>query len=180
MNRNRWKKWLLVLAFVASAVLTVVFAFRAVHRRPHPNRDEQIRPWMTITYVAHSYHVPPHVLYDALGIQHKPHDRLTVARVAREQNRPVHAVISDLMDAIARARPSLPPASPPGRERPNLPAPEPAHPNGSPSEPGHPSASATGPGHPNASATEPGYPNGSPPEYARKPAEESATPRPTL
>ena len=129
MNTKPWKKWLLVLAFVGSAVLTIVFAFRAVHRRPYPTRDEPIRPWMTITYVAHSYHVPPRVLYDALGIQHKPHDRLTVARVAREQKRPVHAVISDLMEAIDRARPANPTASPP----------EPSgHPSGAPAEPGRP------------------------------------------
>src|SRR5215471_14914878 len=114
-NTNRRKKWLLLILFVASAALTVVFAFRAVHRRPHRYRDEQIRPWMTITYVAHSYHVPPQVLYDALGIQHKPHDKMTIARVAREQNRPVRAVISDLEGAIARARPE---ESPPGPGRP--------------------------------------------------------------
>jgi len=110
---NGRKKWLLVLAFIASAVLTVVFGLRAVHRRPHRRIDEPIRPWMTVTYVAHSYHVPPHVLYEALGVQHKPHDKLTIARVAREQNRPVHAVISDLMAAIERARPATPGASPP-------------------------------------------------------------------
>jgi hypothetical protein len=127
VKMNGWKRWLLVLAFVASATLTVLFAFRAVHRRPHPNRDEQIRPWMTITYVAHSYHVPPHVLYEALGVQHKPHDRLTIARVAHEQNRPVHAVISDLMEAIARARPPSPTGSPLG----------PVHSGPSPAPPAH-------------------------------------------
>src|SRR5215471_2164234 len=110
---DRWKKWLLVVAFLLSAALTVLFAFRAVHHRPHRRVDEPIRPWMTIGYVAHSYHVPPRVLYDALGVQHKPHDKLTIARVAREQNRPVHAVISDLMAAIERARPATPGASPP-------------------------------------------------------------------
>jgi hypothetical protein len=109
---NGRKKWLLVVAFLVSAALTVFFAFRAVHHRPHRRVDEPIRPWMTVTYVAHSYHVPPHVLYDALGIQHKPHDKLTIARVAREQDRPVHAVISDLMAAIERARPAQPGASP--------------------------------------------------------------------
>src|SRR5215831_2528281 len=110
---NGRKKWLLVLAFIASAVLTVVFGLRAVHRRPHRRIDEPIRPWMTVTYVAHSYHVPPHVLYEALGVQHKPHDKLTIARVAREQNRPVSSVIADLMEAIARARPDNPPSPQP-------------------------------------------------------------------
>jgi len=133
---NGRKKWLLVLAFVASAVLTVVFGLRAVHRRPHRRIDEPIRPWMTVTYVAHSYHVPPHVLYEALGIQHKPHDRLTIARVARQQNRPVQAVITDLMSAIERARPATPEGSPP------------AAPEGSPSppSPSSPSRKGTGPG----------------------------------
>jgi len=120
---NGRKKWLLVLAFIASAVLTVVFGLRAVHRRPHRRIDEPIRPWMTVTYVAHSYHVPPHVLYEALGVQHKPHDKLTIARVAREQNRPVHAVISDLMAAIERARPPTPGASPPAAPEESPPSP---------------------------------------------------------
>ena len=130
---NGRKKWLLVLAFVASAVLTVVFGLRAVHRRPHRRIDEPIRPWMTVTYVAHSYHVPPHVLYEALGVQHKPHDKLTIARVAREQNRPVHAVISDLMAAIERARPPTPAASPPAgpEESPPSPSHQATRPGGS-------------------------------------------------
>jgi hypothetical protein len=178
MDTNR-KKWLLVIAFVASAVLTAVFAFRAVHRRPHPNRDEQIRPWMTITYVAHSYHVAPHILYDALGIQHKPHDRLTVARVAREQNRPIHAVISDLMEAIDRARP-----------RPDGSPLEPLHPRGSPSQPAHPNGMLREPGYSRGSSLEPvnggGRPptsaqgHGSPSSFPHKPELESGATRGTL
>jgi len=123
---NGRKKWLLVVAFLLSAALTVLFAFRAVHHRPHRRVDEPIRPWMTIGYVAHSYHVPPRVLYDALGVQHKPHDKLTIARVAREQNRPVASVINDLMEAINQARPNAP-VSPPGSN----------HSPGSPSSPPH-------------------------------------------
>ena len=132
---NGWKKWLLVLAFVASAALTVVFAFRAVHRRPHPKIDEQIRPWMTVSYVAHAYHLPPHVLYEALGLQHKAHDKLTIAKVAREQNRLVGAVITDLREAIDRARPPGETVSPFGPPRPGQ----------SPSPPSHQSAPESGP-----------------------------------
>jgi len=110
---NGRRKWFLVVAFLLSAALTVMFAFRAVHHRPHRRVDEPIRPWMTVGYVAHSYHVPAHVLYEALGIQHRPHDKLTIARVAREQNRPVASVINDLMEAIDRARPNAT-GSPPG------------------------------------------------------------------
>jgi hypothetical protein len=137
VSTNGWKKWLLVLAFVASAALTVVFALRAVHRRPHPKIDEPIRPWMTVIYVAHSHHVPPHLLYEALGLQHKPHDRLTIARVAREQNRPVGSVITDLMKAIDHARLAEPAPSPPGPAHPPGPAP--------PRQPGPESAPTGGP-----------------------------------
>ena len=101
-----WQQWAVVAAFVLVAGFTALHAFRAVRHAlywPH-HRDEPIHAWMSVGYVARSYHVPPHVLYEALGLQHQPHDRKPIRQIAREQNRPVHEIIDVLQEAIARAR----------------------------------------------------------------------------
>jgi hypothetical protein len=118
MKRLNWKQWTAIAALVVVVLLTSLFAVRtfrrAIYWRMH--RDEVIRPWMSLPYVAHSYRVPPHVLYDALKIEHPPHDRRPIRQIAKEQNRPVNDVIKTLSDTIARNRQQ--PSSngpPPGR-----------------------------------------------------------------
>jgi hypothetical protein len=115
MKRLNWKQWTAIAALVVVVLLTSVFAVRtfrrAIYWRMH--RDEVIRPWMSLPYVAHSYQVPPHVLYDALKVEHPPHDRRPLRQIAKEQNRPVNDVIKILYDAIARARQQLPSNGPP-------------------------------------------------------------------
>ena len=111
---NGWRQRIVLIAFALCLAVTVIFAMRAFHRRPHPKVDEPIRPWMSVPYVAHSYHVPPHVLFEAIKVpsEHPP-DRRPIGRIAREQNRPVQEVIADLQNAIVSARPrSMPPGSP--------------------------------------------------------------------
>jgi hypothetical protein len=118
MKRLNWKQWTAIAALVVVVLLTSVFAVRtfrrAIYWRMH--RDEVIRPWMSLPYVAHSYRVPPHVLYDALKIEHPPHDRRPIRQIAKEQNRPVNDVIKTLNDTITRSR-QPPPSNgpPPGR-----------------------------------------------------------------
>ena len=67
------------ILFVAIFGLRTIHAFREFrgHRPPPPPAAdaeqvetdvELIRDWMTITFVAKLYHVPPHILFDALGI----------------------------------------------------------------------------------------------------------------
>ena len=73
-----------------------VFIVRAV--RPaiywHYHQDEPIRGWMNVGYVAHSYHVPPHVLYRALGLPHKPPDKRPLREIAKAQNRSMDEIRS--------------------------------------------------------------------------------------
>jgi hypothetical protein len=108
-----WRQWLLILGLVLSLVVVVVFAIRALGHVPRPEVDEPIRPWMSVPYVAHSYHVPPHVLFQALGLPHKPPDERPIVEIARVQNRSVETVIADLQNAIVHARPPYPPPPPP-------------------------------------------------------------------
>ena len=75
------------------------FGFQIVHLS-----DEAIRPWMSVGYVARSYHVPPPVLYRAIDLNDVPRDRRPLREIAREQNRPVEVLITDLQKAIADFR----------------------------------------------------------------------------
>src|SRR2546423_11499498 len=115
MKSFGWKKWIVVGAFALVVLATGVFAVRTVRRAIYwrAHRDEVIRPWMSIPYIAHSYRLPPHVLYQSLGISPQQHDRRPLRQIAREQNRTVDEVISVLQTAIARERAQQPPGAPP-------------------------------------------------------------------
>ena len=103
-----WQQRAVVAAFIIVAAFTAFQASRAIRHALYwsHHRDEPIHGWMSVGYVARSYRVPPNLLYEALGVQHQPHDRKPIRQIAREQNRPVHEVINILQDAIARARQS--------------------------------------------------------------------------
>lgn len=118
MQNPGWKKTLVVVAFFLSLSVAVFFAVRAVRSAVywHYHQDEPIRGWMTVGYVAHSYHVPPHVLYQALGLPHRPPDKRPLREIAKAQNRSMEEIRTILLDAIVHARPPYPPPSPPPRD----------------------------------------------------------------
>jgi hypothetical protein len=109
------RQWLVVAAFLVVVAGTVYFAFRTI--RPaiywHYHQDEPIVGWMNVEYVAHSYKVPPHVLYLALGLPHKPPDKRPLSDIAASQNRSMEEVRAILLDAIVHSRPPYPPPPPP-------------------------------------------------------------------
>lgn len=115
MRIRGWRQWLVLLAFAVVVTATSVFAVRTARRALywHNHTDETIHGWMTIGYVAHSYHVPPHVLYRALGLPHTPPDKRPLREIAGAQNRSVDDVRAALTDAIIHARPPYPPPPPP-------------------------------------------------------------------
>jgi hypothetical protein len=75
--------FLLVAGF--TAVKAVHLASGVIYWQAH--RDEPIRGWMNVGYVAHSYRVPPHVLYLALDLPHKPPDKRPLRDIAKVQHR---------------------------------------------------------------------------------------------
>ena len=82
-RKTNWQQWLFILGFVVSLVIVVLFALQAFRHAPRLRTDEPIRSWMTVPYVAHSYHVPPYVLYQALGLPPTPRDRRPLMAIAR-------------------------------------------------------------------------------------------------
>ena len=110
-----WRQWLVLAAFLFIIGFTGLHAFRFVRDAVYwsYHRDEEIRGWMPVGYVAHSYRVPPHVLYQALGLPHKPPDKRPLREIARAQNRSMDEVKAVLQDAIVHARPPYPPPPPP-------------------------------------------------------------------
>jgi ABC-type nickel/cobalt efflux system permease component RcnA len=118
MRKFGWQQSLIAAAFVLFVLAGIFFAVRAM--RPamywHRHKDEQIESWMSVGYVAHSYHVPPHVLTSALGLAHRPPDKRPLGEIARSQNRSMDEIRTVLLNAIVHARPPYPPPSPdPGR-----------------------------------------------------------------
>lgn len=118
--RLTWKQWTVVAALAAVLVITALFAVRTVRRATYwrLHHDEVIRPWMSLPYVAHSYRVPPRVLYEALNLEHPPHDRRPIKQIAAEQHKSVNEVINILNQAIARARQQPPANGPPAEKSP--------------------------------------------------------------
>lgn len=121
-GQNR-KQLVLLLAFMLSVALAVVFTLRSMRSARQLRRDEPIQPWMNVAYIAHSYHVPPDVLYRAIGLPTTPRDRRPIAAIARAQHRPLDELIAALQNAIMRAHtPYLPPRPlPPSETRQHTP-----------------------------------------------------------
>jgi len=106
----RWQHWFVAAALVLALGFTGLHAFRVVNSAIYwnNNRDEPIQGWMNIGFVAHSYHVPPPILYQAIGLPPKP-DKRPLRIIAKAQNRSLGAVRAILQNAIVHARPPYPP-----------------------------------------------------------------------
>jgi hypothetical protein len=112
---------LILIGLLLSLVLTVLFVVRAFQYFPNRHVNEPIRGWMSIPYIARSYHIPASVLYQATGITEIPDDHRPLMRLARAQGKPVSAIINALYQAIAKSRPpySSPVPFPTGTALPN-------------------------------------------------------------
>ena len=115
MKAFKWQQWVVAILFVFVLGFTGLQVFRtfrhATYWRHH--QDDPIRAWMTVGHVAHSYRVPPHVLYQALGLSAKPPDKRPLHLIAKSQNRSFDQIRTILEDAIAQARQSYPTPPPP-------------------------------------------------------------------
>jgi hypothetical protein len=98
------RKLIFALALILAIAATFVFGFRAGnHARRIHWQNEPVRPWMSVPFIAHTHHVRPEILYEAIGLPAHQRDRRPLRRIAREGKRPVADLIRDLESAIAKA-----------------------------------------------------------------------------
>ncbi len=113
---NRTGRRLLLIAFLLALSFTGFHVVRTVRDAIywHQHRDEPIEGWMSVGFVAHSYHVPPHVLLMAIGLPAgPPPDRRPLETIASAQGRSVEQLTAILQNAIVHSRPPYPPPPPP-------------------------------------------------------------------
>jgi hypothetical protein len=106
-----WRTGVVILGLVVSLALIVIFSLRVMRSIRHP-QNEPIRAWMSVPYIAHSYHVPAQELYSAIGLPGDKRDRRPLMAIAREQGRPVSDLIQQIYQAIVQAHPTFLPPSP--------------------------------------------------------------------
>ena len=118
IQRSPWggARILLALALLAALGFTTLHVVRtaedAIYWREH--RDEPIQGWMTVGFVAHSYHVPPHVLLLALHLSlGPPPDKRNLASIAAARGQSVDQLAAILNNAVVHVRPPYPPPPPP-------------------------------------------------------------------
>lgn len=106
-----WKQWLVVFAFVSVLGFTGFHIVRTVQHAMYwkEHRDQPIAEWMSVGYIAHSYHVPPPVLYEALELPPKPPDRRSLKKIAEAQDRSFEEIKALLEIAIKQERTKNPP-----------------------------------------------------------------------
>ena len=103
------RKLVFALALILAIAGTFVFGFRAgSHARRIRWQNEPIRAWMSVPFIAHTHHVSPQILFQALGLQPHGPDRRPLRVIAREEKRPVADLIRDIETAVANAPHSNP------------------------------------------------------------------------
>lgn len=101
---------LLCVALVA-VVITTLGTVRAIqslqqqHTLAKAGDVSTIRPWMTIPYIAHTYHVPENYLYDSLHIPDTHTTRhMPLHALATHYQRPLSSVVQDVQSAVTLYR----------------------------------------------------------------------------
>ena len=109
MNSRR-QSLILALAFLLAVAATVFFGVRAgrTARRVH-FRNEPIRGWMSVPFIAHTRHVHEEPLFHAIGVTPDRHDHRPIRDIARSEHVPVSRLVDDLEAAIAEQERRSPP-----------------------------------------------------------------------
>ena len=102
---------MLLIAAIIAVIFTAIGTVRAVqslqkqHTLARAGDVSTIRPWMTIPYVAHNYHVPEGYLYRSLHISDTHTSRhMPLQALASHYNRPVNSVVHDVQNAVTLYR----------------------------------------------------------------------------
>jgi hypothetical protein len=96
----------LLVGFAFALLVTLFFAVRLVVHAVYwsQHRDADLAEWMTIGYVAQSYHIERDDLARAVGLEPGSGRRLTIAEIARRTDQSVDKVETALLSAIQAER----------------------------------------------------------------------------
>lgn len=98
---------LLVGGFVLALAVMVFFVIRSVafwiYWADPAHRNQEIEPWMTPRYVAHSWHVPPDVVVEALDLAPGGR-RITMAEIAEREGVSLDEIAERVVAAIEAER----------------------------------------------------------------------------
>ncbi len=101
---------LLLLGFLIVSLFTLMFLgraiFGAIYFKNHPDRP--IEPWMPIGFIAKTYHVPPEILLEAVGIPKSDSIRRRIRRISQETGVPYEQLIDQMLRAIQDYRDERP------------------------------------------------------------------------
>jgi hypothetical protein len=91
----------LILGFSLAIGATFFFGYRASRTARHVRfQNEPIQSWMSVPFVAHTWHAPEQPLFEAIGAQPNPHDHRPIRDIARAEKRPSAELIRELREAI--------------------------------------------------------------------------------
>ena len=102
-----WRRHrVLLVGFALALLVTLFFAVRLVVHAVYwsQHRDAELAGWMTIGYVAQSYHIERDDLARAVGLEPGSGRRLTIAEIARRTDQSVDEVETVLLSAIQAER----------------------------------------------------------------------------
>jgi hypothetical protein len=105
--RDLWRQnRVLLVGFAFGLIVTLFFAVRLVVHAIYwsQHRDSDLAEWMTIGYVAQSYHIERDDLARAVGLEPGSGRRLTIAEIARRTDQSVDEVETVLLSAIQAER----------------------------------------------------------------------------
>lgn len=104
----------MALAFVLAVAATIFFGVRAGRQARHiRERNEDIRGWMSVPFIAHSRHVHEEPLFRAIGVAPNRRDHRPIRDIAHEERVPVRQLIGELETAIAQEANAQKESSPP-------------------------------------------------------------------
>jgi hypothetical protein len=102
---------ILLLLALASTAIAANATYQAVQRFQQQKKlaalgdVRTIRPWMTIPFISHFYHIPEVYLYRSLGISDpRPPRHATLHALSIRLNRPVDQLIRQIQAAILNYR----------------------------------------------------------------------------
>ncbi len=91
----------LIVAFCMAIAATFYFGFRAGRTARHVHwKNEQIRGWMSVPFIAHTRHVHEEILFRAIGVMPDRRDRRPIRDIAKAEHKPTRELIDELEAAI--------------------------------------------------------------------------------